>query len=193
MKIKKRNHCWFSNDLAWGPSTQHPRPKAHALGPTLFPLSLFAILAGPLEEQDHNRRKLPMRLISLALTCAAIALAAVACTETTEPTNRSTPTVAAPPAPSASIDEFAEARVNYAKNCEACHGDNAEGGLVKVEGKQIKVPSLKAAHAIKHTDEQLTKMITNGEEAMPSFKDKLTPEQISELVRFVRKEFQGKN
>ena len=132
-----------------------------------------------------------MKLISLALTCIAIALIATACTETATPTNTSTPRAAAP-APSASVDQFATARANFTKNCEACHGPNAEGGLVKVDKKQIKVPSLKAAHAIKHTDEQITKMITNGEEEMPAFKDKLKPEEITELVRFVRTNFQGK-
>jgi len=63
---------------------------------------------------------------------------------------------------------------------------------VKVEGKQIRVPSLKRDHALKHTDEQLVETITKGEEDMPSFKDKLKPEEIAELVKFVRKEFQGK-
>ncbi len=136
-----------------------------------------------------------MKLIPLLLTCATIALVSLACTETVTPTNTSTPTAAAPaaPVPTAPIDEFAAARANYAKNCESCHGETAEGGLVKVEGKQIKVPSLKAAHAVKHTDEKITKMITNGEEAMPSFKDKLKPEEITELVRFVRKELQRKS
>jgi Cytochrome c, mono- and diheme variants len=132
-----------------------------------------------------------MKLISLALTCIAIALITIACTETAAPTNTSTPTAAAP-APSASVDQFATARANFTKNCEPCHGPNAEGGLVKVDNKQIKVPSLKAEHAIKHTDAQLTKMITNGEEQMPAFKDKLKPEEITELVRFIRTNFQGK-
>lgn len=132
-----------------------------------------------------------MKLISLALTCIAIALVTIACTETATPTNTSTPGAAAP-APSASVDQFATARANFTKNCEPCHGPNGEGGLVKVDDKKIKVPSLKAEHAIKHTDEQLTKMITNGEEEMPAFKDKLKPEEIMELVRFVRTNFQGK-
>lgn len=136
-----------------------------------------------------------MKRIALALSCVAIALVANACTETATPTNTSTRSTAAspaPPAPTAPVDEFAAARANYAKNCEACHGPTAEGGLVKVDNKQIKVPSLKAPHAIKHTDEQITKMITSGEEAMPAFKDKLTAEEIAGLVKFVRKEFQGK-
>jgi len=134
-----------------------------------------------------------MKRIAFALTCVTISLIAMACTETATPTNTSTSrTTASPAAPTAPVDEFAAARVNYAKNCEACHGPTAEGGLVKVDNKQIKVPSLKAEHAIKHTDEQITKMITSGEEAMPSFKDKMTAEDIAAMVRFVRKEFQGK-
>jgi len=35
-------------------------------------------------------------------------------------------------------------------------------------------------------------MITNGEEAMPSFKDKMSQQEIGDMVKFVRKNFQGK-
>ena len=134
-----------------------------------------------------------MKLIALALTCVAIALAASACTETATPTNTSTATASpVAPSPAASVDEFATARANYKKNCEPCHGPDATGGPVKVDNKTIKVPSLKAEHAIKHTDDQITKMITNGEEAMPAFKDKMTPQEIALMVRYVRKEIQGK-
>ena len=136
-----------------------------------------------------------MKHVALALTCVAIALVAVACTETATPTNTSTPTRAASPAapaPTTPPDPLAAARANYAKNCEACHGPEGVGGMVKVEDKQIKVASLKADHAIKHSDEQLAKVITGGEEAMPAFKDKLSQAEIQDLVKFVRKEFQGK-
>lgn len=136
-----------------------------------------------------------MKLIALALMCVAVALVASACTETATPTNTNTSRAAASPAAPAATatpDPLAGARANFTKNCEPCHGPNAEGGLVKVEKKQIKVPSLKAEHAIKHTDEQITKMITNGEEEMPSFKNKMSPQEIADMVKFVRKEFQGK-
>ena len=136
-----------------------------------------------------------MKLIALALMCVAIALVASACTETATPTNTNTSRAAASPAAPAATatpDPLAGARANFTKNCEPCHGPKAEGGLVKVEKKQIKVPSLKAEHAIKHTDEQITKMITNGEEEMPSFKNKMSPQEIADMVKFVRKEFQGK-
>ena len=134
---------------------------------------MTAILMAPWKNK-LIRRNYQMKLISLALTCVAIALVAISCTESASPTNTSSTRPAASPAaaaPSASVDEFATARANYKKNCEACHGPEATGGPVKVDNKTIKVPSLKAEHAIKHTDEQLTKMITNGEEAMPAFKD----------------------
>jgi len=136
-----------------------------------------------------------MKLISLALTCVALALAASACTETATPTNTNTArTAGSPAAPvaTATPDPLATARANYGKHCEGCHGPNGEGGLVKVENKQIKVPSLKAAHAIKHTDDQITDMITNGHEAMPPFKDKMSQQEIADMIKFVRKEFQGK-
>jgi len=134
-----------------------------------------------------------MKLLATVLACIALSLVIIACTENASPTNSARPTTASPPANAASpVDEFATARANYQKNCEGCHGETGEGGLVKVENKRIKVPSLKADHAIKHTNEQITKMITNGEEEMPSFKDKMSAAEISEMVKYVRKHFQGK-
>ena len=136
-----------------------------------------------------------MKLISLALLCVAIALVALACTETPTTTNTNTArtsTSPAAPAATATPDALAGARANFTKNCEPCHGPQGEGGLVKVDNKQIKVPSLKAEHALKHTDDQITKMITNGEEEMPSFKDKMSAQEIAEMVRYVRKGIQGK-
>lgn len=136
-----------------------------------------------------------MKLISLVLTGIAIAFVSIACTETATPTNTSTARSAASPAapaPTTSSDPLAAARANYAKNCEACHGPEGVGGLVKVQDKQIKVASLKAEHALKHSDDLLAKIITDGEEAMPGFKDKLTEAEIQDLVKFIRKEFQGK-
>jgi mono/diheme cytochrome c family protein len=134
-----------------------------------------------------------MKLLATVLACIALSLVIIACIEKAAPTNSSQPTAATSPATAASpVDEFAVARANYQKNCNGCHGETGEGGLVKVENKRIKVPSLKADHAIKHTDEKITKMITNGEEEMPAFKDKMSAAEISDMVKYVRKHFQGK-
>jgi cytochrome c6 len=89
-------------------------------------------------------------------------------------------------------DEFAATRAVFKDNCAKCHGENAAGGRVQVEGREIKVPNLTGEHARKPTDERLVAKITEGDDEMPAFKDKLAPEQIQELVRFIRKEFQGR-
>jgi mono/diheme cytochrome c family protein len=88
-------------------------------------------------------------------------------------------------------DELAAARTTYTQVCSVCHGEQGDGGTVTIEGKKLKVPSLKEGHALNHTDEQLARKINNGGDGMPAFKDRLKPEQISEIVRFVRREFQS--
>ncbi len=62
---------------------------------------------------------------------------------------------------------------------------------MQVEQREIKVPNLTGEHARKPTDERIATKIADGDDDMPAFKDKLTPEQIQDLVRFIRKEFQG--
>ncbi|HEY8186928.1 MAG TPA: cytochrome c [Pyrinomonadaceae bacterium] len=114
------------------------------------------------------------------------------CSETTTNTSSTASTPAPAIKPAATPDEFAVARANYAKHCSACHGDEGKGGLVKVEDKKLKVPSLREGHALEHPDEKFVKQITNGGDGMPKFKDKLSPDEINAMVRFVRHEFQGK-
>jgi mono/diheme cytochrome c family protein len=97
------------------------------------------------------------------------------------------------PVATATPDEFAFARVNYARDCTACHGDEGKGGLVKTtDGTKLKVPSLIEGHALKHDDDDYVEQIVKGGDGMPEFKDKLKGEEISALVRFIRHEFQGK-
>jgi mono/diheme cytochrome c family protein len=89
-------------------------------------------------------------------------------------------------------DEFAAMRVLYEKDCKLCHSANGEGGPVKLEdGTKLKVPSLREGHALKHTDVEFVKQITKGGDGMPGFGEKLKPEEINDMVRFIRKEFQG--
>jgi mono/diheme cytochrome c family protein len=46
------------------------------------------------------------------------------------------------------------------------------------------VPYLTGEHARKTSDEDMVDKITNGEDDMPAFNDKLTPQQIQEMVKF---------
>ena len=134
-----------------------------------------------------------MRLLNFAFILAAT-LSAIACASAgTEQTNSARPTgspVASTPA--TTPDELAAARINFQKNCVTCHGEKAEGGRKEVDGKRFKVPSLHEGHALEHSDDKLVLQITEGDEEMPAFKDKLSQQEIKDLVRFIRKEFQGK-
>jgi mono/diheme cytochrome c family protein len=109
-----------------------------------------------------------------------------------KPVNENVSTATPVPKATATPDEFALARANYAKHCSACHGDEGKGGIVKVEDTKLKVPSLTEGHALKHLDEDFVDQIENGGDGMPKFKDKLSSDEINALVRFIRHEFQGK-
>ena len=105
------------------------------------------------------------------------------------PTNNST---ANNQVSNATPDPFAATRGVFVKNCQNCHGPTGAGGPVKLEdGTKLKVPSLRQGHALRHPDSDFVKQISKGGDGMPAFKDKLTPQQVDELVRFIRSEFQG--
>ena len=95
-------------------------------------------------------------------------------------------------AAAATPDPLANAYLNFQKNCQECHGEKGQGGTVEIKGRKLKVPSLRDGHALKHTDDKFVKQITEGDDEMPAFKDKLSAEEINDLVKFIRKELQGK-
>lgn len=72
--------------------------------------------------------------------------------------------------------------------CKSCHG---EDGKAKTKmGEKEKIPDFSnAAWQKKHSDAELKDVIANGSKEnakMKAFKDKLTPEQIDGLVKYVR-------
>ena len=111
-------------------------------------------------------------------------------TTTTSPSTNGSSGIGRPA--TATPDEFAATRAIFEKNCVTCHQKTGEGGPVKLEdGTKLKVPSLRTGHALNHPDSDFIKQITKGGDGMPAFKDKLSADQINELVRFIRHEFQG--
>lgn len=71
----------------------------------------------------------------------------------------------------------------YKTNCAECHGGTGEGTKKGIP--------LTSGHALDHSEEGHIKQVTNGEgNKMPAFRDKLTTEQIKEVVRFVREDIQ---
>ncbi len=71
----------------------------------------------------------------------------------------------------------------YKTNCAECHGATGEGtkkGLSFLKG-----------HALDHSEEDFISRVTDGkDDDMPAFKDKLTAQEIIEVVKFVRTELQ---
>jgi mono/diheme cytochrome c family protein len=144
-----------------------------------------------------------LKLGILALACALTAFACATNTNTntavgngnrTVTNNTATSTGNANAAASnmnGSNDALADARTTYNSACVKCHKENGEGGTVNEDGEQVRVPGFKGGHALKHSDAEYAKQITEGGEGMPKFKGRLTPEQIDGLVHFIRTEFQS--
>lgn len=138
-----------------------------------------------------------MKFIKTAFILSAAAFSFAACAETkTINSNVAANTVIVADAtkqPTAAIDDLAAARTIYLESCVGCHKENGTGGAGEFEGKKIKVPSFQSKGAMNASDDNLHARIADGEEdEMPAFKDKLTQEQMKNLVKFIRKEFQQK-
>jgi cytochrome c6 len=73
----------------------------------------------------------------------------------------------------------------YKSKCAACH--DADGSGSGAMGKQLGAPDLRSDAVQKKTDAQLTDEVTNGVgQKMPSYKGKLTDDQIKGLVGAIR-------
>lgn len=126
----------------------------------------------------------------LALAAVVSSAFAISC-RTEKPSNVPANTSTANRA-TATPDQFAQTRAVFTKNCQNCHGANGEGGPVKLEdGTKLKVPSLREGHALHHPDSDFVKQINKGGDGMPAFADKLKPTEVDDLVKFIRREFQG--
>jgi mono/diheme cytochrome c family protein len=127
-----------------------------------------------------------MKEIKTATTLAFSAIFAMACGQASNTAvNKVTPST---PAPTPVISRAPDGKELFALNCMICHKETGKGGKVTIEGKSLNVEDLTKEKFIKATDEKLTGYITNGieDEGMPSFKDKMTPEEIRAVVAHVR-------
>lgn len=72
----------------------------------------------------------------------------------------------------------------YKSKCAACHGADGKGETDT--GKNLKVKDLGSAEVQKMSDAELTTIIAKGKKPMPGYEGKLTDDQISDLVKWIR-------
>ena len=72
----------------------------------------------------------------------------------------------------------------FKAKCAMCHGADGKGDTAM--GKTLKLRDLGSADVQKQSDADLTGIITNGKDKMPKYDGKLTKDQISDVVKFVR-------
>ena len=68
----------------------------------------------------------------------------------------------------------------YRANCARCHGDNGEGG----KGPNLTTENKKAKW--KDSDAKIVRQIQKGGFFMPSFRNKLTDDEIRSIAAYVR-------
>jgi len=77
----------------------------------------------------------------------------------------------------------------FRQNCAICHGQ--EGNGREMDGRII--PSLRYGEAAKKTEAEIYDQIADGKLPMPAFRNQLTEEEIRKMVRFIRRDLQGKD
>ena len=130
--------------------------------------------------------------IGIILLAAAFFIAACAETSSKKPTSEKLDKKDTKAKPTATLDEVASGRNIYKEQCVKCHKDDGTGGKVEIEGKTLDAEDFTTEKMVKHPDEEYIEHITDGveDEGMPSFKDILSTEEMKEVIRFIRKEFQ---
>ena len=72
----------------------------------------------------------------------------------------------------------------YRTNCAVCHA--ADGSGNSPSGKALKAKDLRSDEVQKKSDAEVADFITKGQGKMPPFGKKFKPEQIQQLVSYVR-------
>ena len=76
-----------------------------------------------------------------------------------------------------------EAESLYKSKCQGCHGADGAGSTA---GKSLGVKPFSSAEVSGQSDSQLIAATANGKGKMPAFKGKLSDDQISSLIKYIR-------
>ncbi len=84
----------------------------------------------------------------------------------------------------ASAQDAAPGKDLFVAKCAICHG--ADGSAKTAMGKNLKIRSFQTPEVQKQSDAELTTIVTKGKAKMPGFGGKLTSEQVSQVVAYIR-------
>jgi len=76
--------------------------------------------------------------------------------------------------------DVAAAEATYKAKCAGCHGADAKGK------EALKTRDLSSADVQKQSDADLTTIITAGKGKMPAYGKSLKPDQVTDLVAYIR-------
>lgn len=90
-----------------------------------------------------------------------------------------------------SVAAAAEAKDNWTKHCTRCHGDDGVGNTKagrKLHIKNLTAPGVQTRLTDTRIQESLADGVQadDGEEKMPSFKEKLSEAERKDLVNYIR-------
>ncbi len=137
-----------------------------------------------------------MREFKIVVFVAGLAIF-VACGQTASnnPSNTATANAKTPanvaPTPAATVEMAAGGKL-YSTSCAKCHKEDGSGGKITVDGKSINPDNLTSPKMVGKSDEKLLTAIADGypDDGMPAFKDKLKPDEMKQIVAFIRSDIQ---
>jgi cytochrome c6 len=75
-------------------------------------------------------------------------------------------------------------KMTFEANCSVCHGEDGSGDTPI--GMSLEIPDLRSDEVQKLSDAEMIALVTNGKDPMPSFKGKLTADEIKGVIAYVR-------
>ena len=85
---------------------------------------------------------------------------------------------------SASLWAQGAAETTFKTKCAVCHGADGKGETAM--GKKLGAQNLGSPEVQKQSDAQLAAIVSKGQNKMPAYNGKLTDEQISDLIKYIR-------
>lgn len=82
------------------------------------------------------------------------------------------------------MEDAAEVEALWKSKCASCHGVDGIGATAM--GKKLKLRDLRSPEVQKMSDRELFDITAKGKEKMPAYEQKLTKDQIQQLVAHMR-------